>query len=45
MSDPLGPYGSGVLHVPTDLTIDPVTVDRMARQLADAPDEIGRAHV
>ncbi|MGZ4716656.1 MAG: hypothetical protein ACXWCB_08135 [Acidimicrobiales bacterium] len=37
MSDRHGPYGSGVLHLPTDLTIDPVAVDRLARQLATAP--------
>jgi hypothetical protein len=40
VSDPHGPYGSGVLHLPTDLVIDPVTVDRLARQLAGAPDDV-----
>ncbi len=40
MSDQHGPYGSGVLHLPTDLVIDPVTVDRLVRQLEAAPGEV-----
>lgn len=40
MSDQHGPYGSGVLHLPTELVVDPVTVDRLARQLEAAPDDI-----
>jgi len=40
VSDQHGPYGSGVLHLPTGFVIEPVTVDRLARQLADAPDDV-----
>ena len=37
MNHPHGPYGSCVLELPTDLVIDPVTTDRLVRQLAAAP--------
>ena len=40
MNHPHGPYGSCVLELPADLIIDPVTTDRLVRQLATAPDAV-----